>query len=329
MLIRCLALLSTLLCTGAMAGPFITRDQNPLLAGFGLPNALPPQLDGAAFLAGTRQLRLDTALNWASSAIDQRSARDALTVDAETREARFTLSYFLALVELRLQVPYHYIGGGNLDSFVDSFHDAFGLPEGARPRQPRDALLVNYQRDGVTLFDQRSSDSGLGDVSIDIGAQLPFKSDRSAAAWLSIKLPTADEDELRGSGAVDVSLSVAAQRNFGQRWEAFGQVSATWLGKGDLLPRQQRDFAASGLAGVSVRVIGNLYAKLQLDAHTAVFDGSDLEYFDEALILSGGGEYRLGDDWVFDFGISEDIAVDQSPDLVLLFGLHRRFRTRQ
>jgi hypothetical protein len=323
MLIRYLALLSTLYCAGAAAAPFITRDQNPLLAGFGLPSALPAQLDS------THELGLDTAINWSSSAIDQHSAREALTVDAETREARLTFRYFLAPLELRLQLPYHYIGGGNLDSFVDSFHDAFGLPEGARPRQPRDAIRVSYQRDGVTLFDQRSSDSGLGDVSIDLGYQLLTRGDRRAAAWLSIKLPTADEDELRGSGAVDVSVSVAGERNFGPRWDAFAQISATWLGEGDLLPRQQRDFSVSGLAGVSVRVVGNLYAKLQLDAHTAVFDGSDLDYFDEALILSGGGEYRLPNDWVFDFGISEDIAVDQSPDLVLLFGLYRRFRSRQ
>lgn len=321
MLIRSLALLSILFCTGALAAPFITRDQNPLLAGFGLPSALPPQLDG-----GGNALRVDGAINWASSAIAQSSARDALTVDAETREARFVFSYFLSMVELRLQVPYHYIGGGNLDSFVDSFHDAFGLPEGARPQQPRDAIRVRYQRDGVTLFEQRASDSGLGDISFDLGYQLLSRGDRSAAAWLSIKLPTADEDELRGSGAVDVSVSVAGERSFGARWDAFAQLSATYLGNGDLLPRQQRDVVVSGLAGVSVRVIGNLYAKLQLDAHSAVFDGSDLEYFDEALILSGGGEYRLANGWVFDFGISEDIAVDQSPDLVLLFGLHRRFR---
>jgi len=308
----------------------MTRDQNPLLGGFGLPSPLPAQLDFEDVSSGPNRFSVDTTLNWGSSAIDQRSAREALTVDAETREARFILNYPFGVTQLRLQVPYHYIGGGTLDSFIDSFHDTFSLPEGARPRQPQDAIRVSYQRDGVTLFDQRTSDSGLGDVSLEIGLPLSGKgggkADRSAAAWASLKLPTADEDELRGSGAVDFSLSLVGERSFGTRWDTFAQVSLTWLGKGDLLPRQQRNFVASALGGVAVRVIGNLHAKLQLDAHSAAFDGSDLDYFDDAFILSVGGEYRFDNGWVFDAGVSEDIAVDQSPDLVLLFGLYRRFR---
>ncbi len=301
------------------ADPFATRDQNPLLAGFGLPMPLPARLEQRD------AWQASSSINWGSSAIDQRSARETLSVDVETREIRFTLGRRIGEhFAVQLQLPYLYIGGGVLDSFIDGFHDAFGLPEGARPRQPRDALHVRYQRDGITLFDQRVSSEGIGETSLDVGYQLQAAPDSALTAWVSLKAPTARERSLRGSGAVDVSLSLSGERRWGDRWDAFGQVSVTALGDGDLLPRQQRDFVASGMVGASVRLIAGLHAKLQLDAHSAVFEGSDLDYLGEVAILNIGGEYRFKSGWIFDACVSEDIIVDASPDLVLVFGLRRR-----
>ena len=311
----------TLYSLFAHAEPVAPREQNPLLTGFGLPMPLPsllPQDDG---------WQLGSSVNWGSSAIDQLTRGESLTVDAETREVRFTLGRRIGeRFAVRLQLPYFYIGGGVLDSFIDGFHDAFGLPEGARPRQPQDALRVRYQRNGMTLLDQRSSSAGIGEVSVDAGYQLLSTQRSAVAGWVSLKLPTARERSLRGSGAVDVALSIAAERRWSARLETYGQVSFTALGDGDLLPRQQRDFVTSGVLGATFQVIGGLHAKLQLDAHSAVFDGSDLDYLGEAAILNIGGEYRFQNGWIFDAGVSEDIVVDASPDLVLLFGLRRGLR---
>jgi hypothetical protein len=323
MLNRCLLPISALLvlvisCTSVHAEPFATRDQNPLLTSFGLPMPLPARHEQA------REWQASSSINWGSSSIEQRAVRESLSVDAETREVRFVLGRRIGeRFAVQLQLPYFYIGGGVLDGFIDSFHDAVGLPEGARPLQPQDALRISYRRDGVPLLEQRSSTSGVGEVSVDVGYQW-LASQRSAiAAWASLKLPTARESTLRGSGAVDVALSLAGERRFGERWDTFAQVSVTWLGNGDLLPRQQRNVVASAMAGASVRLIAGLHAKLQLDAHSAVFEDSALDYLGEAAILNIGGEYRFKNGWIFDAGVSEDIIVDASPDLVLLFGLRR------
>jgi hypothetical protein len=277
-----------------------------------------------ARLAQSGKWRATSNINWGSSAIEQRSARETLSVDAETRELRLVIGRGInERLAVQLQLPYFYVGGGVLDSFIDSFHDAVGLPEGARPQQPQDAIRINYQRDGVTLLDQRSSESGAGEASLDVGYQLSSSERSAVTAWASLKLPTARESSLRGSGAFDVSLSLAGERRWGDRWDTFAQVSATALGNGDLLPRQQRDFVASAMAGISVQLIGGLHAKLQVDAHSAVFDDSALDYLGEAAVLNIGGEYRFKNGWIFDAGVSEDIIVDASPDLVLLFGLRR------
>ena len=68
----------------AEADPFPTRDLNPLLAGYGLPSALPARIAGNSW-------SIATDLNWASTALVQGTDSEHVTVDAETREARVTL----------------------------------------------------------------------------------------------------------------------------------------------------------------------------------------------------------------------------------------------
>ena len=87
----------------ASAAPFPTRDQNPLLAGYGLPVPLPARLTTA------NQWRFAADLNWSSSAIAQSNDTEALIVDAETRELRLTAGRgFADRWMFQLQVPYRY-----------------------------------------------------------------------------------------------------------------------------------------------------------------------------------------------------------------------------
>ncbi len=309
--------LLTLACTAsALADPFPTRDENALLAGAGLPGPLPAQLPSAGRWDWTADF------NWASTAIVQTSAREALIVDAETRELRMSLSHAWSRHwSLRVEVPYRHTGAGTLDGFIDGWHDFFGLPEGVRPDLPRDQLRIRYVKDGSTLIDVTRSSQALGDVSASIGYQW-FADDRgSVAAWLSAEFPTGDSHDLTGNGSTDVSFALAGQRRFGGRWTAFGQVAATASGKSDLFPDQE-SVVWSGLAGLGVNVWRGLELKAQLDAHTASVE-SDLDYLGDAVILTIGGAWKFRSGWQLDLGVSEDIAVDASPDVVFVLGLRR------
>lgn len=293
--------------------PFATRDQNPLLAGLGLPTAMPSRVaDG--WTAG-----MD--IFWGSTALAQEQGNEELLVDAETREARVTLQGAITdRIAWQLQVPYRYTGGGNLDGFIDSWHDFFGLAEGARPLLHRDQTNIVYARSGVRDPDIRSSASGLADIQAALGYSVHASADSAIMAWLSVELPTGDEDKLTGNGATDVSLLVSGQHRLNDRWSAFGQVAGTWLGETDLLPIEQRDFVWSAMAGVSVRTWRSLSLKAQIDAHTAAYD-SELDFFSEAVVLTVGGDYRFASGWRLDLGVSEDFAVEHSPDVVFVMGL--------
>lgn len=314
---RLAALTLLLAASHATAEPFTVRDQNPLLAGFGLPAAMPSRLDDA----GVWSVGVD--LYWSSTALIQQSDAEYLIVDAESRETRLTVQGSVAdRIAWQLQLPYRYTGAGNLDGFIDSWHDTFGLPDGARSQLRKDQFEIWYSRSGPSSLDMTSSVSGLGDVQAAVGYEMITSPVTAVTTWLSIKLPTGDEDKLTGSGATDVSLLLAAQHRFGARWSLFGQASVTWLGDGEIASAQQRSVVWGGLAGLSWQAWRGLSLKAQIDAHSAAFD-SDLDFLNEAVVLTLGGDYRFASGWRFDLGVSEDIAVEHSPDVVFVAGLKR------
>jgi Protein of unknown function (DUF3187) len=312
-----LTLALLLVSTSAAADPFATRDLNPLLAGFGLPSALPARVAGESWT-------LAADLNWASTSLVQRVDTEQLIVDAETREARVTVGRSWSNgFAAQLQIPYRYTGGGVLDSAIDSWHDFFGLPEGARAAMPQDRIRIAYARGSAVLLDVDSSADGLGDISLDVGRSLYSARSGAAAVWLSIKLPTGDADRLTGSGATDVSLAIAGEHALGEKWSVFGQAGVTRLGDGERLQAQQQDIVWSGLAGIGWRAWRGLELKAQLDAHSAVFDETDLDFLGDAVVLTVGGDYRFASGWQLDVAVSEDIAVESASDVVFLFGLRR------
>lgn len=295
--------------------PFVVRDQNPLLAGFGLPSTLPSRI-AKGFSGGVE-------LYWGSTAIVQGHGDEALRVDAETREARLMLQGSISeRFGWQLQIPYRYTGGGSLDDFIDSWHDLFGLPDGGRSSLPRDQIDIAYSRAGMRLLDLTSSARGLGDIHAALGYEFHSSPPSALIGWLDIKLPTGDADKLTGSGATDVSLVLSGRHRVSDRWSIFGQAAGTWLGDGDLLPDQQRSVVWSGMAGVSVQTWRGLSLKAQLDAHSAAYD-SDLDFLSEALVLTIGGDYLFDSGWRVDFGVSEDIAVEHSPDVVFVLAVER------
>lgn len=264
---------------------------------------------------------LDADLHWASTALVQQHGDESLIVDAETREFRLTLQRKLNdHIALQLQLPYRDTSGGHLDGFIDHWHDWFGLPEGARSELPSDRLNITYVRAGRTLSSARRTVNGLADIQAALGCEISSSPTTAAMAWLNIKVPTGDSDKLTGSGATDVTAVIAAEHRFDSRWSTFGQASATWLGDGDFAPTQQRSLVWGGMAGVSWQAWRSLSLKAQLDAHTAAFD-TNLDFLAEAVVLTFGGHYRFDSGWRLDVGVSEDVAVEHSPDVAFTVGV--------
>jgi hypothetical protein len=322
MLLRPFATASVLLAcaTGLHAEPLPLRNQHPLVQLFGLPSPLPARLPGS----GTGSVQ--GVINWSSFAVVQANATDEFTLDGEALEARVILDRAVApRVALHAEVAWRQLDGGVLDPLIDDFHDLFGLPDGSRPQLPHDQLRIAYARRGVAQLTVDDDRSGFVDLPLAAGWQWLASDAGALAAWLTLKLPTGQPDALTGSGAPDVALSLAAQRHVGSRWQLFGQVNAAWLGRSDVLGAQQRDVVGSALAGATWRAWRGLELTAQVDANTKVFD-ADLEGLDgAAVVLSFGASYRTQRAWRFDFGLSEDLKIDASPDVVFMFAARHGF----
>ena len=300
----------------AGADPFPSRDQNPFAALFGLPGPLPSRIFGDSGWTVSMDLQ------WANTSSMQDSESEVLVVDGEQQEVRFAVARALGeRWQIRAQLPYRRTEAGSLDSFIDDWHGWFGLPDGTRDDMPRDRLQISYARNGAQRLDVSTARDGIGDATLDIGYALSESPSAAAMVWLSIKAPTGDADDLTGSGSADAALAIAGERKLSERWSAFGQAGIAYLGEGDVLSDQQRSVVWSGMGGVSWRAFHGLSLKAQLDAHTALFDDSDLDFFGDTVMLTVGGDYRFANGWVLDLGVGEDVAVETTADVVFLVSI--------
>lgn len=318
----CVAVLlgGALVAPTAQADPFLTRNQNVLLALYGLPAPLPARLPapGAS--------RIAAAVNWSNTEKVESSGDSEYTLDAEVLELR--LHFDRALGErfaLHVELPWRRISGGSLDGFIDDWHSVFGLPGGSRRSLPEDELLVEFSRGSATLLRFDEPSSGLGDVPLAVGYQLHANERAALSAWLSVKAPTGDADDLTGSGAMDVALSLAGASQLHEDWQLFGQASVAWLGEGDVLADRQQDVAWVLMGGLSWNAWRSLDVTAQVEANSAVYDGLHSELDGSAVVLTFGGTWRSQRGWRFDVGISEDLQAGASPDIVFNFAAGRTF----
>ncbi len=189
--------------------------------------------------------------------------------------------------------------------------------------QPHDRLRVHYSREGATAIEEGRSQSGLADASAAIGYQILSTPDSAARAAISIDLPTGEEHWYLSSDAVEVSALIAAEHRLNDSWSLYGQGAVTWLDEGQLLQEQQRSVVWSGHAALGWQATRAVEFLAQVNAHTRVFDDSDLDFFKEAIVLTLGGRIAITPSWSLNIGVSEDIAVEQSPDVVFMVGVTR------
>jgi hypothetical protein len=186
-------------------------------------------------------------------------------------------------------------------------------------------LLIEFERDGVTLLRIDESTSGIGDIPVGVGYQLHATERSALAAWLTVKAPTGSADDLTGSGAVDVAATLAGQTQLHERWRVFGQVSVAWLGEGDLLPELQESFAWTLMGGLAWNAWRALDVTAQVEANSRLYGGIDSELDGDAIVLTLGGSWRTPGGWRYDVGVSEDLQAGASPDIVFIFAVARGY----
>jgi hypothetical protein len=314
------SMLAGLFAATAHGDPLPTRNESPLLAPYGLPNTLPSRLPAAG------DGSIGAVLNWENMHALDETGTSSFTLDGESQEWRLEIEHGVTdQFALRAELPWRHLSGGTLDSVVEQWHSLWHLPSGHRHNAPRDRLLIDYTENELTLLHVEDSSSGIGDIPVSLGYQVVANDKHALAAWLSVKIPTGSAQDLTGSEAVDVALSLSGQTQLAERWQIFGQVDGVWLGNGKLLPDLQQDYAWSALAGVTWNAWRGLDLTVQVDANSKVFDSSGTHLEGDAAVINFGGSYRTTGGWRFDLGFGEELRSDAAPDFTLNLGVRRRY----
>lgn len=305
--------------------PFHTFNQSPLVQIHGLPPLDSSRLVDAGRVQGI--FSVDAANNFVIDA----DAAEQLTLDGETYRLTLAARYGLVKgVELGLDVPIVTQSGGFLDGFIEGFHRFFGLPRGGREDFPRDRLLYNYSVNGDDRINVRDSATGLGDVRVSGALQLYREEDAAVALRASVKLPTGSSGRLHGSGSTDFALWLSASEDYRLpalgHLTGFGGIGGMAMTGGDVLKSQQRTLAGFGSLGIGWSPLQWLALKVQANGHTSLYQGSELKQVDGAsLQLVSGGTIAFGRNTSLDIGVSEDIIVETSPDVVFTLTLRTLF----
>jgi len=307
--------------------PFRTVNRSPLVLVYGLPPA------GEATLLDGGGTEAVLAADIASNFTENDTAGESIVLDGETY--RYELALRLGLgkgFEIGLAVPYLAHREGYLDSFISSWHKTFNLPGGGRESAPEDRLLYRYERDGKELLRLDEETEGLGDIRLEGGWQILRSRDekrRALALRGSLKLPTGDEDRLLGSGSTDLALWLSgtdASLLSSGRLTLYGAAGLLYLTDGDLLPDLQRHWVGFGTLGCGYAPWRPVAFKVQVDGHSSFYHGSVLDEIDSASAqLTVGGTIFFSDRSALDLGVSEDIVVNTSPDVVFHLALRRQF----
>jgi len=313
--------LAALLVDTASAEPFLTRNQSPLLALYGLPAPLPARLPESG--GG----RVASVVNWSNTEKDESSGDGTYTLDAEVFEVRLHVVHAISeRFAVHAELPWRQVSEGSLDGFIDDWHGVFGLPGGSRRRLPENELLIEFREGDATLLRFDESASGIGDIPIAIGYQLQATDRTAFATWLTVKAPVGNADDLTGSGAVDIAATLSGQSQLHDRWQLFGQASVAWLGEGDLLPELQESFAWTLMGGLSWNAWRSLDLTAQVEANSRIFDGLHSEFDGDAFVLTFGGSWRTAGGWRFDVGVSEDLQAGASPDIAFNLAVRRDYQ---
>ena len=298
---------------GDDAAFFQQRSQHAYNAVFGLPMVAPRIVQSLEW-----QISLEHNNQFAGgSAGDER-----LVLDGET--TRLSISHRQRLGSCwqgEVTLPFISHNGGVFDRAIDDWHQFFSLPDANRGNSDFNQLTYFYEDADGIKHDITRSQSGIGDVQLAVQYAVncgATADSRNADTLLraGIKLPTGSPGDLTGSGEVDVFADWQSPVwRLRDRWYGGLSLGVLLTSSTDRFA-DQRNVAAYGSLGLQFAAWQKLRLIAQLDGHSAFYKSRLKELGDPALNLAVGARYLLNSAYTLELSISEDVAIDTTPDIV-------------
>jgi hypothetical protein len=150
-------------------------------------------------------------LGWKSQYIigSNNAGNDAYIVDAESREFSLSLAYGVNRdLELNIELPVRWQGGGVFDGLIEDWHDYFGLPQGGRDEIDHDQFQIFGDLTNGQRFRIERKGTEVGNVTL-IGRYAALRSPELPVTVETIfSLPTATGGS--GHDGIDTGLGLVS-----------------------------------------------------------------------------------------------------------------------
>ncbi len=313
------------------AGPMSIRNQMPLYLIF---------LQMAPENAGVREhkkfeINADyTVSNITVSAFTPATSLYDIQIDLEV--SRITIDFRYGLynnLEIGLELPYISLSSGYLDGPIESIEDVIDArTPRSRERQGSYEFDYTFKYNNQFLIYQKHSVEGLGDIVLN--SKYHLLKERSwflpnISLRAAVKFPTAEKNDLLGSGEIDYGIGLLLDKCFFGRAFVYAGANAVMIEKPSFfsaLGLEEQIF--SGMLAIEYLFTKRFSLVTQVTGNTTPYPFTDTNPLDnEAYELGIGLNYafKKDTDLLYHFGITENISAASSPDVSLHTGLKWRF----
>jgi hypothetical protein len=214
--------------------------------------------------------------------------------------------------------------GGFLDSTIESFHDALGFDDNARPAVEQDAinLIADLNSAEIAVFDAPTT-GGLLDPTIGVR----YSSPQQLKGWnyvveAAAKLALQGEEEFLSTGKTDYGVQATLQR-FGDHHAWYVSASAVYYdGRSSITPTDPQ-VVPTLVLGYERKLNDKTHLVLQTYISDSIYSKKDTRLeslLDTKLQLSLGIYRRMGRG-VLSFAFTENLQnFNNTPDVGLLLG---------
>ena len=298
-----------------------TRDQNPMFQAYYLPS-----IDLNSARGQQKGWHVSHSVYVTNAFQNNSQDNETLILDVENYRYDFAIAYQQDRWRLSATVPLLFNEGGSLDDVIEDWHDFFGLPQGGRTSRPHNQTEISYTRNGETFFSQTSATNDVGDIAVSLSYSLANSDKNLSAISFALDLPTGSENNISGNEAFDFALWLSQAYKASKLTNLYGLFGVSLPGQGGQLERLQASTVWVGQAGIEHQLYPDWSAILQVDAHTAFIEGSQLRALGNSFQVQIGLRVkRITEDYDIDLFFSEDILVGSAPDITFGIRLYRSY----
>lgn len=232
--------------------------------------------------------------------------------------------------DVEVELPFAYATSGFLDTFIESWHAFFGLPNGGRAQRARGEYAMHVDTNGRRVYELDADRPALADIPLYLTQQVTREADAGIGIALrgGIEIPTGSEGRGFGNGGVDWGGGALAEKSLGR---------FTFTASAYYVDAATPDsFARAGLVigdqvyyqgGVECRWNNWLSLVAGLRSSTPVTKDIPLKEIDRGVLDLDVG-FVFDDpqtEWRYIFGLTEDLVSESGTDFTVFFGLSRTF----